>query len=120
MSARAVLKNAPFSPQKARLVADLVRGKGVGLAWDTLQFSSKRPARAIEKLLRSAVANARDLAQNERWHDGEELNEETLFVKVITVDDGVRMKRIQPRARGMAYRIIRRRCSISLVVDDRK
>ena len=117
--ARAILRNAPFSPQKARLVADMVRGKPVGAAWNTLQFNSKRPARAIEKLLSSAVANAKELAQNERWHDGDELDEETLFIKCITVDEGVRMKRIRPRARGMAYGIVRRRCCIRLEIDDR-
>ncbi len=118
--ARASLKNAPFSPHKARLVADMVRGRSVQTAWDTLSFSTKRPARAIEKLLRSAMANARELAQNERWHDGGELNEDDLFVRLITVDDGARLKRIQPRARGMAFRIVKRRCTITLEIDDRK
>ena len=88
-------------------------------AWDALQFSDKRPSRAIEKLLNSAVANAKELARNENWHDSDELNEETLVITRITVDDGIRAKRMQPRARGMAYRIIRRRCSITLEIDDR-
>jgi len=118
--ARAILTDAPFSPHKARLVADMVRGRSVQAAWDTLHFNTKRPARAIEKLLRSAMANARELAQNEKWHDGEELNEDDLVVRRITVDDGARLKRIQPRARGMAYGIVRRRCTITLEIDDRK
>ena len=119
MSARAILRNAPFSAQKARLVADMVRGKSVVEARDILMFSPKRAARAIAKLLNSAVANAQELAMNEQWHDGEELQEEELFIKRIVVDEGVRLKRIRPRARGMAYRIIRRRCHITLEVDDR-
>ena len=115
--ARAILNNAPFSPQKARLIADMVRGKSVARAWEALQFSTKRPARAIEKLLASAVANARVMARNEQWHEGGDLDEDALVIMRITVDDGVRMKRIRPRARGMAYRIIRRRCSIRVEID---
>ncbi|GIX06219.1 MAG: 50S ribosomal protein L22 [Candidatus Poribacteria bacterium] len=120
MSARAVLRYAPFSPQKARLVADLIRGKSVAEAEAILAFCRKRPARAIEKLLRSAVANAEELSAQGKWHEGDELNTEELFIKRIYVDDSIRLKRIRPRARGMAYRILRRRCHITIEVDDRQ
>jgi large subunit ribosomal protein L22 len=120
MSAKATMKNAPLSAQKARLVADMVRNMNVERALDILAFSPKAGARAIGKLLDSAVANARDLEKNEKWHGGSDLNADALFIKRITVDEGITMKRIRPRARGMAYSILRRRCHIAVEVDDRK
>ncbi|MDA1192552.1 MAG: 50S ribosomal protein L22 [Candidatus Poribacteria bacterium] len=117
--ARATLKNAPVSPQKARLIADLIRKKSVLEARNILLFSDKRGARLVGKLLDSAIANAQELEANEQWHEGGEIDEETLVVKTIFVDEGVRMKRIQPRARGMAFRIIKRRCHITVEIDDR-
>ena len=119
MSARAVAKNAPLSAQKARLVADLVRNKTVDQAQDMLHYNGNRASHIIGKLLSSAVANASELDANEAWHDGEDLDSAALFVKRIVGDEGVTMKRIRPRARGMAYRILRRRCHITLEVDDR-
>lgn len=119
MSARANVKNAALSAQKARLVADMVRNMKVERARDILAFSPKVGARVIGKLLDSAVANARDLERNEKWHDGSDLNADALFVKTITVDEGVTMKRIRPRARGMAFAILRRRCHIAVELDDR-
>lgn len=120
MSARAVVRNAPLSAQKARLVAEMVRHKKVDHALDILAFCPKRGARVIRKLLESAVANAKELEKNEKWHGGSDLNAEALFVKRITVDEGITLKRIRPRARGMAYGILRRRCHIAVEVDDRK
>lgn len=119
MSARAIVRNASLSAQKARLVADMVRNRKVEQALDILAFSPKMGARVIGKLLKSAVANARDLEKNENWHGGSDLNADALFVKTITVDEGITMKRIRPRARGMAYGILRRRCHIFIEVDDR-
>jgi len=100
MSARAILRNAPISAQKARLIADMVRNRKVEQAQDILAFCPRAGARIISKLLHSAVANARDLEKNERWHGGSDLD-------------------VRPRARGMAYRILRRRCHIAVEVDDR-
>jgi large subunit ribosomal protein L22 len=101
-------------------VADLVRNRTIAEATDILAFSPTRSARVIAKVLASAVANAGDLARNEKWHDGGDLDEDRLFVKRICVDEGVRAKRIRPRARGMAYRVLRRHCHITVEVDDRR
>ncbi|MBM3214935.1 50S ribosomal protein L22 [Candidatus Poribacteria bacterium] len=118
--ARAILRNAPISAQKARLVADLVRRQPVEQALDTLRFSPKSGAKIIGKLLDSAVANAHQLARDEQWHEGSDLDADSLFIKTIFVDEGITMKRIRPRARGMAYGILRRRCHITVEIDDRR
>jgi len=119
MSARAVVKNAPMSAQKVRLVADLVRRKPVNVAQDLLHYNGNRASHIVGRLLKSAVANAGELDANEAWHDGADLDTDALYVSRIVVDEGVTMKRIRPRARGMAFRILRRRCHITIEVDDR-
>lgn len=119
MSARAIHRNAPVSPRKARLVADMIRRKTVEEAQDILEFNPQRAAYLIGRLLRSAAANAAELSANENWRGGEELDESNLYVKRIAVDEGRRFKRMRPRARGMAYGILRRRCHITLELDDR-
>ena len=119
MSARAVAKNAPLSAQKVRLVADLVRNRTVNEAVDLLHYNGNRASHIVGRLLKSAVANAEELDATEAWHEGADLDPDALFVKKIFVDEGVTMKRIRPRARGMAFRVLRRRCHITLEVDDR-
>lgn len=105
----AVLKGARISAQKVRLVADQVRGKGVEEALDILQFSGRKGADLIKKVLESAIANA----EHNTGADVDELRVSTIFV-----DEGVTMKRIKPRAKGRADRILKRSCHITVKVAE--
>ena len=109
MEVAAKLSGARLSPQKARLVADQIRGKHVEEALDLLLFSQKKGATIIKKVLESAIANAE---QNE----GADIDE--LRVSTIFVDQGVTMKRIRARAKGRADRILKRSCHITVKVSD--
>jgi large subunit ribosomal protein L22 len=106
----AKLRGARLSAQKARLVADMVRGKGVEQALDILQFSGKKGADIIKKVLESAIANA-------EHNDGADVDE--LKVSTIFVDEGLTMKRIKPRAKGRADRISKRTCHITVKVAEK-
>lgn len=110
MEAIAKHRFARISPQKARLVADQLRGKPVAQALEILNFSNKKAAELIKKVLDSAIANAE---QNE-GADIDDLN-----VAKIFVDEGPTMKRIMPRAKGRADRILKRSSHITVVVADR-
>lgn len=109
MEAVAILKHAKISPQKARLIADLIRGKSAGNALDQLRFSTKKAASIINKVLRSAMANA-------EHNEAADIDE--LTVSAITVDQGPTLKRFHARARGRGDRIIKRTCHIKVVVSD--
>ena len=109
MEAKAVARNIRISPQKARLVADLIRGKDVETAINTLRFMPKKGARIIRKVVESALANA---GQNES------IDVDTLYVKTIFVDGGPTLKRIQPRSMGRANRILKRSSHITVVLDE--
>ncbi len=109
MEVAARLKGAGLSAQKARLIADQVRGKPVGDALEILEFSTKKGARLVRKLLESAIANA-------EHNEGADIDE--LTVATIYVDEGLTMKRIRPRAKGRADRILKRTCHITLAVAD--
>ena len=109
MEVSAKLKGAQISAQKARLVADQVRGRHVDEALDVLEFSPKKASRLIKKLLDSAIANA----ENNEGADVDELK-----VSSVLVDAGVTMKRIRPRAKGRADRILKRTCHITVSVGD--
>ncbi|MEX2327726.1 MAG: 50S ribosomal protein L22 [Pseudomonadales bacterium] len=109
MEVAAKLKGARLSAQKARLVADQIRGKPVGEALNTLNFSTKKGAHLVRKLLESAIANA----ENNEGADVDELSVARIFV-----DEGMTMKRIRPRAKGRADRIFKRTCHITLAVAD--
>ncbi len=109
MEVAAKLKGAQISAQKARLVADQVRGKGVEDALDLLTFSNKKAAHIIKKILDSAIANA----ENNEGADVDELK-----VSSIYVDEGMTMKRLRPRAKGRADRIFKRSCHITIKVAD--
>jgi large subunit ribosomal protein L22 len=109
MEVAAKLRGAGLSAQKARLVADQVRGKSVEDALDLLTFSSKKGAAVIKKVLESAIANA-------EHNEGADVDE--LKVSTIFVDEGVTMKRIRPRAKGRADRIMKRTCHITVKVAD--
>lgn len=99
-----------MSAQKARLVADQIRGKSVESALEILQFSGKKGAQIIKKLLESAIANA-------EHNDGADIDE--LKVSTIYVDEGMTMKRIRPRAKGRADRILKRSCHITVKVAEK-
>jgi len=107
---KAFLKNYRQSPRKVRLLADLVRGKSVPEALTTLQFVDKRAAEPFAKVIKSAVANAKDHGKNI----------EKLFVKTVTVNKGVTMKRFMPRARGSASRINKRNSHILVELGEKK
>ena len=109
MEVAASLKGARLSAQKARLVADQIRGKQVGEALDVLNFSNKKGAHLVRKLLESAIANA-------EHNEGADVDE--LTISRIFVDEGTTMKRIKPRAKGRADRIFKRSCHITLAVAD--
>ena len=109
MQVAAKLKGAKLSAQKARLVADQIRGKPVGDALDILNFSTKKGAHLVRKLLESAIANA-------EHNEGADVDE--LSIATIYVDEGMTMKRIRPRAKGRADRILKRSCHITLAVAD--
>ena len=110
MRVNAQHKNARISAQKARLVADLIRGKDVAQALNILAFSPKKGAELIKKVLESAIANA-------EHNEGADID--TLKVATIMVDEGPSMKRIRPRAKGRADRILKRTSHITVVVSDR-
>ncbi|HJP49938.1 MAG TPA: 50S ribosomal protein L22 [Pseudomonadales bacterium] len=110
MEVAARLKGAKISAQKARLVADQIRGKDVGEALDILNFSTKKGAHLVRKLLESAIANA---------EHNEAADVDELSVTRIYVDEGLTMKRIRPRAKGRADRILKRTCHITLAVTDK-
>lgn len=103
----AKLRGAQISAQKARLVADQVRGKPVESALDVLNFSNKKAASFIKKALQSAIANA-------EHNNGMDIDE--LRVSTIYVDEGITLKRIMPRAKGRADRISKRTCHITVKV----
>jgi large subunit ribosomal protein L22 len=109
MRVQAKLRGARLSAQKARLVADQVRGRQVEEALNLLTYSSKKGADIIRKLLNSAIANA-------EHNEGADVDE--LKISEIYVDEGMTMKRIMPRAKGRADRILKRSCHISITVAD--
>src|SRR5690606_26505066 len=105
----AVLRGARLSAQKARLVADSIRGKNVGEALNILSFSNKKGADIIKKVLESAIANA-------EHNDGADVDE--LKVSTVFVNEGMTMKRILLRVKGRADLIMKRTCLITLKVSE--
>ncbi|WP_054675888.1 50S ribosomal protein L22 [Parasalinivibrio latis] len=110
MEAIAKHRFARISPQKARLVADQVRGKDVAEALNILAFSNKKAAELVKKVVESAIANA-------EHNEGADIDD--LRVAKICIDEGPTMKRIMPRAKGRADRILKRTSHITVVVADR-
>jgi large subunit ribosomal protein L22 len=108
---QAVAKFVRVSPRKARLVADHVRGRSVPEARSILAFTPRAAAREVEKVLRSAVANA-ESNPNRNWNGDE------LYISAIYVDEGPTIKRWRPRARGRVNRILKRTCHITVKVDQ--
>lgn len=109
MEVRAVLRGTRLSAQKARLVADLVRGKPVDKALGILTFTPKKAAGVIKKVLESAIANA-------EHNEGADIDE--LKVKAIYVDQGPTLKRFTARAKGRGSRILKPTCHITVMVGD--
>jgi large subunit ribosomal protein L22 len=109
MEAFAKHRHARTSAQKARLVADQIRGLHVEKALEVLSYSPKKGADLVKKVLESAIANA-------EHNEGADIDE--LLVSQIFVDEGPTMKRIKPRAKGRADRILKRSSHITVVVSD--
>jgi large subunit ribosomal protein L22 len=109
METRAYLKGTRLSPQKAGLVANAIRGKSVQDAMDFLIFNKQKGSAIIKKLLESAIANA----ENNNKSDID-----LLSVKSIIVNQGMRLKRMKPRARGRADRIIKPTCHIEIILAE--
>jgi len=113
---RAEAKFQRTSPQKAKLVLDLIKGKRVEAALTTVMFTKKRIAPLVEKVLRSAVQNANYLAQEQ----GLDLDVDNLYVKQAVANEGPRMKRIRPAPMGRAYRYQRRLAHIIITVAEKQ
>ncbi|MEN6412847.1 MAG: 50S ribosomal protein L22 [Veillonellales bacterium] len=110
MEAKAVVTHIRIAPRKVRIVIDLIRGKNVGEAFAILKYTPKVASEVIEKLLKSAVANA------EHNYD---MNADNLYVSTAYVDQGPTLKRIHPRSRGQAFKILKRTSHVTLVVKER-
>jgi large subunit ribosomal protein L22 len=108
---QAVAKFVRVSPRKVRLVADHIRGRSVPEARSILAFTPRAAARELEKVLRSAIANA-EANPNRHWNGDE------LYVKAVFVDDGPTIKRWRARARGRVNRIFKRTCHITVKLDQ--
>ena len=106
----ATLRHARVSARKARLVADLVRGKDVSEALEVLSFAEKKTAPLLKKLVESAVANAEDHARRDR----KDLDIDTLYVKSVCVDQGPTLRRFRPRAQGRATKVLKKTSHITV------
>jgi large subunit ribosomal protein L22 len=111
MEARAVVRNVGMSPRKVRIVANMIRGKGVEAALGMLTLLPKKSARVMSKLVRSAAANAEDLSKGKADVD-------QLYIMTVQVDCGPLVKRWMPRAMGRANRIQKRTSHITVVLGE--
>ncbi|HHT50268.1 MAG TPA: 50S ribosomal protein L22 [Eubacteriaceae bacterium] len=111
MEARATAKYIRISSRKVKIVIDLIRGKNLGEALNILRFTPKAASKPVEKLLRSAAANA------ENNHD---MDPEKLYVAEITANQGPTLKRYRARAQGRATQILKRTSHISVVLKERE
>lgn len=109
MEISARLVGSQISPQKVRLIADQIRGKSAEAALDILNFSNKKAAGIVLKVLNSAIANA-------EHNEGADVDE--LTVSTVFVNEGRTLKRLKPRAKGRADRILKRSCHITVKVAD--
>jgi len=109
MEAKAVAKYIRVSPRKTRIVADIIKGKGVEDALNILRFTPKKPAKILSKVLYSAISNAEQMPG---------VDVDSLIVDTVMVNEGPTQKRIQPRAMGRAYRIRKRTSHITIVVKE--
>ena len=111
MEARAYLKNARIAPRKVQIVLDLIRGKDTETAMAILQHTPKSACEYLEKLLKSAIANAEN-------NNG--MDRDNLYVAECFVCPGPTMKRIMPRAQGRAFRIMKRTSHITMVLKEKE
>lgn len=109
MEVKAKLRNVRVGAQKARILADLVRGKDVNEALKTLAFMPQKPALFLKKLIESAVANA----------DQKKIDVDSLYIKHLSVDMGPSLGRFRPRAQGRATPIKKKSSHINLILDER-
>mgnify|MGYP006382545709 CR=1 FL=1 len=109
MQATAILRTVRLSPQKGRLIADMIRGLPVERALEILQFSTRRAAKRVKKVLESAIANA-------EHNQGADIDE--LRVTEVQIDAGPMIKRFQARAKGRGVRVIKRTSHITVTVGD--
>ena len=116
MEYRAQARFMRVSPQKARLVLDLIKGQRAEDARNTLAYTKKRVAATVAKVLQSAIDNASYLSTEK----GEDVDIDNLYVKSAVANDGPRMKRIRPAPMGRAYRYVRRIAHIELVLAERQ
>ena len=110
MEAKAVAKYVRIAPRKVRVVMNLIRGKNVAEAFAILKFTPKAGADVIEKVLKSAVANA---------ENNFDMNVDKLYISSAYVDQGPTLKRIHPRSRGQAFSIFKRTSHVTVVVAER-
>ena len=110
MESKAVAKYVRIAPRKVRVVMDLIRGKNVAEAFAILKFTPKAGAEVVEKVLRSAVANA---------ENNFDMDVEKLYVKTAFADQGPTLKRIHLRSRGQAFKILKRTSHVTIVVDEK-
>ena len=109
-SAKATAKTVRIPARKARLVIDLIRGKSVAEALGILKFTPRSGAFLVEKVLKSAIANA---------ENNFDMDADKLFVKTAYADQGPTLKRIHPRSRGQAFKILKRTSHVTIVVDEK-
>ena len=110
MEAKAVAKYVKMSPIKLKPVTDLVRGKDLNEALNILKFTPGKGSEIVEKVVKSAAANA---------ENNFDMNPDNLYVAEVYAHQGPTMKRIRPRAQGRAYRILKRSCHISIILNER-
>ncbi len=110
MEAKAVARYVRIAPRKVRVVMDLIRGKDVADAFAILKFTPKAGADVIEKVLKSAVANA---------ENNFDMNIDNLYVSSAFVDQGPTLKRIHPRSRGQAFSILKRTSHVTVIVAEK-
>ena len=110
MEAKAVAKYIRIAPRKVRVVMNLIRGKSIAEAFAILKFTPKAGADVIEKVLKSAVANA---------ENNFDMNVDKLYVSSAYVDQGPTLKRIHPRSRGQAFSILKRTSHVTVIVSEK-
>jgi len=110
VESKAVAKYVRIAPRKVRVVMDLIRGKNVAEAFAILKFTPKAGADVVEKVLRSAVANA---------ENNFDMDVDKLYVKTAFVDQGPTLKRIHPRSRGQAFKILKRTSHVTVIVYEK-
>ena len=112
MEATAKLNNVPTSPRKMRLIADLIRGRDVDLALNTLKFDAKIGSKRMEKLVLSAISNWQEKNKDQKIEDAD------LFIEEIFVNGGKMIKRLRPAPQGRAHRIRKRSNHVTIVLDS--